>query len=90
MTTQDDNVYDLLIAGHGASGYAAALYAARYQIKAAIFGSVFGGREMRLHRGVTRLEITMFNRISTKQFVLLVKYIFLHTKDVGGLERICN
>ncbi|MDA1348164.1 MAG: FAD-dependent oxidoreductase [Chloroflexi bacterium] len=43
MTTQNENVYDLLIAGQGASGYAAALYAARYQIKSAIFGSVFGG-----------------------------------------------
>ena len=43
MTTQDDNVYDLLLAGQGASGYAAVLYAARYQIKTVIFGSVFGG-----------------------------------------------
>ena len=42
MTTYN-NLYDVLIAGQGAAGYAAALYAARYQIKPAVFGSVFGG-----------------------------------------------
>lgn len=42
MTTQN-NTYDLLIIGQGASSYAAALYAARYQMKPAIFGAIFGG-----------------------------------------------
>ena len=42
MTTQS-NVYDILIVGQGASGYAAALYAARYQMKPVIFGATFGG-----------------------------------------------
>ena len=42
MTTAD-TVYDVVIAGQGAAGYAAALYAARYQIKPVIFGSPFGG-----------------------------------------------
>ena len=41
MTT--DQQYDILIIGQGASGYAAALYAARYQIKPIIFGATFGG-----------------------------------------------
>ena len=38
-----DGVYDVMIAGQGAAGYAAALYAARYQMKSAIFGGSFGG-----------------------------------------------
>ena len=42
MATQDTQ-YDILIAGQGASGYAAALYSARYQMKCAIFGASFGG-----------------------------------------------
>lgn len=42
MTTET-GVYDVLIAGQGAAGYAAAMYAARYQIKPAIFGGIFGG-----------------------------------------------
>jgi thioredoxin reductase (NADPH) len=35
--------HDVLIAGQGAAAYAAALYAARYQIRAIIVGEVFGG-----------------------------------------------
>ena len=42
MTTQD-TVYDVLIAGQGAAGYAAALYAARYQIRPVVLGATFGG-----------------------------------------------
>jgi thioredoxin reductase (NADPH) len=42
MTT-DSNAYDVLIAGQGAAGYAAAMYAARYQMKPIIFGALFGG-----------------------------------------------
>ncbi|MCH7787465.1 MAG: FAD-dependent oxidoreductase [Chloroflexi bacterium] len=42
MTTQN-GAYDVLIAGQGASGYAAAMYAARYQMKPVIFGEMFGG-----------------------------------------------
>ena len=42
MTTQD-TVYDLLIAGQGAAGYAAALYASRYQIRPVVLGATFGG-----------------------------------------------
>ncbi len=38
-----DISYDVLIIGQGASAYAAALYATRYQIKPIIFGAVFGG-----------------------------------------------
>ncbi len=34
---------DIMIVGQGAAGYAAALYAARYQIKPIIFGAHFGG-----------------------------------------------
>jgi thioredoxin reductase (NADPH) len=41
--TQQDIQHDVLIIGQGASGYAAALYAARYQIKPIIFGATFGG-----------------------------------------------
>ena len=42
MTTQDES-YDLLIAGQGAAAFAAALYAARYQMKALVIGETFGG-----------------------------------------------
>lgn len=41
--TNNDIQYDLLIVGQGASAYAAAMYAARYQIKPIIFGATFGG-----------------------------------------------
>ena len=37
------NAYDLLIIGQGASAFAAALYAARYQIKPVVIGETFGG-----------------------------------------------
>jgi thioredoxin reductase (NADPH) len=39
----DNTNYDVLIVGQGASAYAAALYAARYQIRPVLFGGVFGG-----------------------------------------------
>jgi thioredoxin reductase (NADPH) len=42
MTT-DSTAYDVLIAGQGAAGYAAAMYAARYQMKPIVFGALFGG-----------------------------------------------
>ena len=42
MATQDIQ-YDILIAGQGASGFSAALYSARYQMKCAVFGATFGG-----------------------------------------------
>ncbi|MCI0440277.1 MAG: NAD(P)/FAD-dependent oxidoreductase [Chloroflexi bacterium] len=42
MTTLND-AYDVLIIGQGAAGYAAAMYAARYQMKPVIFGATFGG-----------------------------------------------
>lgn len=42
MATRNE-LYDVLIIGRGASGYAAALYAARYRMKAIIFGENFGG-----------------------------------------------
>ena len=42
MTTKN-NDYDVLIAGQGAAGFAAALYAARYQIKSVVIGETFGG-----------------------------------------------
>ena len=42
MTTHD-TVYDVLIAGQGAASYAAALYAARYQMKPIVLGGIFGG-----------------------------------------------
>lgn len=35
--------YDVLIIGQGAAGFSAALYAARYQMKALVFGDKFGG-----------------------------------------------
>lgn len=35
--------YDIVIAGQGAAGFAAALYAARYQTKVAVIGETFGG-----------------------------------------------
>ena len=41
--TQQDVQYDVLIIGQGASGYAAALYAARYQLRSIVFGATFGG-----------------------------------------------
>ena len=36
-------VYDLVIVGQGAAARAAALYAARYQMKSILFGASFGG-----------------------------------------------
>ena len=42
MATQE-NDYDVLIVGQGAAAFAAALYAARYQAKAAVVGETFGG-----------------------------------------------
>ena len=39
----NETIYDVLIAGQGAAGYAAAMYAARYQISPVVFGAVFGG-----------------------------------------------
>ena len=39
----NETIYDVLIAGQGAAGYAAAMYAARYQIRPVVFGAVFGG-----------------------------------------------
>ena len=36
-------VYDALIVGQGAAGFAAALYAARYQMKTIVVGEIFGG-----------------------------------------------
>ena len=35
--------FDVIIVGQGAAGFSAGLYAARYQMKSAIFGDVFGG-----------------------------------------------
>ena len=42
MTNQQEP-FDVLIVGQGASGYAAALYAARYQMRPVVFGAIFGG-----------------------------------------------
>ena len=42
MTTQEE-FYDVLIAGQGAAAFAAALYAARYQMKSIVIGETFGG-----------------------------------------------
>lgn len=39
----NESQYDVLIAGQGAAAYAAALYAARYQIKPVLAGEEFGG-----------------------------------------------
>jgi thioredoxin reductase (NADPH) len=41
--TSNDREYDVLIVGQGAAGYAAAMYAARYQMRPVIFGATFGG-----------------------------------------------
>ena len=42
MTTTQGQ-YDIVIAGQGAAGFAAALYAARYQTKPVVIGETFGG-----------------------------------------------
>ena len=42
MTTSQGQ-YDIVIAGQGAAGFAAALYAARYQTKPVVIGETFGG-----------------------------------------------
>ena len=42
MTTRQSD-YDVLIVGQGAAAFAAALYAARYQISAVVIGESFGG-----------------------------------------------
>lgn len=42
MTLQE-STHDILIIGQGAASYAAALYAARFQMRSVIFGAVFGG-----------------------------------------------
>ena len=39
----DNDRYDVLIIGQGAAAYAAAIYAARYQIRPILFGAIFGG-----------------------------------------------
>ena len=39
----DNANHDVLIIGQGAAAYAAALYAARYQIRPILFGALFGG-----------------------------------------------
>ena len=36
-------IHDILIVGKGAAGYAAALYASRYQMETILFGGIFGG-----------------------------------------------
>ena len=41
--TDEHKHYDILIAGQGAAGYSAGLYAARYQTDAVIAGGIFGG-----------------------------------------------
>ena len=43
MKNSNNKSIDLLIAGQGAAGYAAGLYAARYQMKTVIIGQEFGG-----------------------------------------------
>ena len=43
MTTDRTSYYDVLIAGQGAAGFAAGLYAARYQMKTIVLGETFGG-----------------------------------------------
>ena len=40
---QAENIYDVLVLGQGAAAYSAALYAARYKVKTAMFGAEFGG-----------------------------------------------
>lgn len=41
--TKQETQSDVLIAGQGAAGFAAALYAARYQLRSIVIGPVFGG-----------------------------------------------
>ena len=41
--TNQGNRYDVIIAGQGAAGFAAALYAARYQMRTVVIGETFGG-----------------------------------------------
>ncbi|MAR37704.1 MAG: thioredoxin reductase [Chloroflexi bacterium] len=43
MKNSNNKSIDLLIAGQGAAGYAAGLYAARYQMKTVLVGQEFGG-----------------------------------------------
>ncbi len=43
MSGESENTYDVVIAGQGASAFSAALYAARYQMKAVVIGETFGG-----------------------------------------------
>ena len=40
---QETDPYDVLIIGQGAAAFSAGLYAARYQLRSAIFGDKFGG-----------------------------------------------
>ncbi len=42
MRTLEDH-YDIVIAGQGAAGFAAAIYAARYRTRAIVIGETFGG-----------------------------------------------
>ena len=41
--TSTTEQYDVLIVGQGAAAFAAALYAARYQMKTIVIGEMFGG-----------------------------------------------
>ena len=41
--TSENRQYDVLIVGQGAAAFAAALYAARYQMRPIVIGEIFGG-----------------------------------------------
>ena len=41
--TKSSDPYDVIIAGQGAAAFSAALYAARYQMRAVVIGDTFGG-----------------------------------------------
>jgi len=41
--TSESEQYDVLIVGQGAAAFAAALYAARYQMRSIVIGETFGG-----------------------------------------------
>ena len=41
--TELSKPYDVIVVGQGAAAFAAALYAARYQIKTLVVGETFGG-----------------------------------------------
>ena len=102
MKNSNNKSIDLLIAGQGAAGYAAGLYAARYQIKTILVGQEFGGETaiggiIENYPGnaeIDGFDSTMFTHIvgltgfviSTFLVFLITKHIYSYTSNSLGIS----